>query len=510
MFLPFLSANIAAETSKRKLEDAVSTDDASVGGVKKKERSRSKQRSSRSDRRSSSRSKKPAESMDVEADSLTRSDSKELTLAAACAINDMLQDKPVQQSKDDSCVEKKEEKRKSTKGVKKKTKPEKDEVAESTTPASGTEPEAIVAEGISGNEPTQEAKVPVSDVSAVEENTKGKVKRKTVEGDQSKHDVFVPPANEKSSDTSPSDESVRSSQSEPCVEEVKDEVNGDDVSEGVVSIMSSSTAPVSSMSFSDTGVDLAGLDKAKSQGKISLSKILSPTNEVPIAVPVPDTPEDPEPPRSTERRKSKIFETAEKFNNLANTERKGSIVDKPKKIHIPGVKVSDAKAAFERKSSITSSTTSVPTTADRKGSISSVPAGVKNSMSKKTVQDQPTTVESPSKSPDSRTDEVSDPLQSEPSTPAPGGPDDMDRAKKVKEAVGVISSVIEGQKTGRKVSLKKTPRLNSLDGSQPGTPSVPGTPLSPTGIDPNTGMKTVRVQVAPNDIRLATIQVNTL
>lgn len=490
--------NKAAETPKRKIEDAVSTEDASVGGARKKERSRSKQRSSRSDRRSSSHSRKLAETMDVEADALPRSDSKDLTLAAACAISNSLLEKPSQPSKMEA-VEKTEEKRKSVKGTKKKTKSEKDDSSAVTANSNtGGEPEMTVAEGTSGSEPTQEAKVPVNESAAVEESIKGKAKRKTT-GDQSKRDTSVSSGNDKLSDTSPSDESVRSSQSEPCVEEVKDGVTGDDVSEGVVSIMSSSTAPVSSVSLSDTGADIASLDKAKSQGKISLSKIISPTNETP-AVPVPNTPEDIEPPRSTERRKSKIFETAERFNNLANTERKGSVVEKPKKIHIPGVKVSDAKAAYERKSSITSSTTSVPAIGERKSSISSVPPGVKNSLSKKTVQDQPMETASQTTS--------AEEAIAEPSTPAPEQPQE-DRAKKVKEAVGVISSVIEGQVTGRKLSLKKTPKLNSLDGSRPATPSAPGTPLSPTAVDPVTGLKTVRVQVAPNDVRLATIQVST-
>ncbi|KAJ8870586.1 hypothetical protein PR048_029609 [Dryococelus australis] len=64
------------------------------------------------------------------------------------------------------------------------------------------------------------------------------------------------------------------------------------------------------------------------------------------------TPEDlASPTRTVERRRSKIFETAEKFNHLLSggSEPAGA---KPKKVFIPGVKVSDAKQAFERKSSI--------------------------------------------------------------------------------------------------------------------------------------------------------------
>lgn len=61
-------------------------------------------------------------------------------------------------------------------------------------------------------------------------------------------------------------------------------------------------------------------------------------------------------PRTTERRRSKIFETAEKFNQLATN----SDNDKPKKIFIPGVNVGGAKRAFERKASLSSITTPQP------------------------------------------------------------------------------------------------------------------------------------------------------
>ena len=58
------------------------------------------------------------------------------------------------------------------------------------------------------------------------------------------------------------------------------------------------------------------------------------------------------PKPSTERRRSKIFETAEKFNQLLSPVEP----EKPKKIFIPGVNVGGAKAAFERKASLSSAT----------------------------------------------------------------------------------------------------------------------------------------------------------
>lgn len=54
--------------------------------------------------------------------------------------------------------------------------------------------------------------------------------------------------------------------------------------------------------------------------------------------------------KPVERRKSKIFETAEKFNNIVEPAKPVQ-----KKVIIPGVKVSDAKKAYERKSSLASS-----------------------------------------------------------------------------------------------------------------------------------------------------------
>lgn len=62
----------------------------------------------------------------------------------------------------------------------------------------------------------------------------------------------------------------------------------------------------------------------------------------------PSTPDDA-PSKPMERRKSKVFETAEKF--LTN-EPRSPTQEKPKKVFIPGVKVSDFAKAFERRSSV--------------------------------------------------------------------------------------------------------------------------------------------------------------
>lgn len=81
-------------------------------------------------------------------------------------------------------------------------------------------------------------------------------------------------------------------------------------------------------------------------------------------------PEEEQKP-STERRRSKIFETAEKFQNANQTNS-----DKLKKIVIPGVSVGSFKKEFERKASLTSTNLPTPTgerklSLDKQGSDSS-------------------------------------------------------------------------------------------------------------------------------------------
>lgn len=65
--------------------------------------------------------------------------------------------------------------------------------------------------------------------------------------------------------------------------------------------------------------------------------------------------------KPVERRKSKIFETAEKFNNIGEPTKSVQ-----KKVIIPGVKVSDAKKAYERRSSLASSGSIIQGSASRK------------------------------------------------------------------------------------------------------------------------------------------------
>lgn len=162
------------------------------------------------------------------------------------------------------------------------------------------------------------------------------------------------------------------------------------------------------------------------------------------------------PAKPVERRRSKIFETAEKFNQLASPVES----EKPKKIFIPGVNVGGAKRAFERKASLSSITTPPPTKASASKVIIDVPTTDKKSEKQQMVGQEVATTDDKSA-------------------------DKKDEAKK--RAVDIISGAIG-----------KPPMQKKMNGSPP---------ISPQSPDPKKlGLK---IQVAPNDMRSATVSVST-
>ncbi|XP_043279982.1 serine/arginine repetitive matrix protein 2 isoform X2 [Venturia canescens] len=164
------------------------------------------------------------------------------------------------------------------------------------------------------------------------------------------------------------------------------------------------------------------------------------------------------PSKPTERRRSKIFETAEKFNQLAA----GVESEKPKKIFIPGVNVGGAKRAFERKASLSSIVP--PQTV--KQSASKVIIDVPNDTKNEKLEDKPNTVMKTSQ-------EVKD--------------ESLKREEEKKRAVDIITG-----------ALGKPPVQKKLNGSPPITPQSPESK--------KLGLK---IQVGPNDVRSATVSVST-
>ncbi|KAL6432858.1 hypothetical protein ACFW04_006307 [Cataglyphis niger] len=166
------------------------------------------------------------------------------------------------------------------------------------------------------------------------------------------------------------------------------------------------------------------------------------------------------PIKPVERRRSKIFETAEKFNQLASTAEN----EKPKKIFIPGVNVGGAKRAFERKASLSSITTPSPTKITASKVIIDVPTDKKSEKEteqKQTIGNQETAI-------------TDDRLNKQ------------DEAKK--RAIDIISGAIG-----------KPPMQRKLNGSPP---------ISPQSSD-SKKLLGLKIQVAPNDMRSATVSVST-
>ncbi|XP_077273485.1 nuak family kinase 1 isoform X4 [Temnothorax americanus] len=167
------------------------------------------------------------------------------------------------------------------------------------------------------------------------------------------------------------------------------------------------------------------------------------------------------PAKTVERRRSKIFETAEKFNQLSSTAEN----EKPKKIFIPGVNVGGAKRAFERKASLSSITTPPPAKVSASKVIIDVPTNKKDEKDEQKLAlgdcgDREMVTE--------------DKL------------DKRDEAKK--RAVDIISGAIG-----------KPPMQKKLNGSP--------LQISPQSLDSKKlGLK---IQVAPNDVRSATVSVST-
>jgi hypothetical protein len=340
-----------------------------------------------------------------------------------------------------------------------------------------------------------------------------------------------------------------------------------------------------------------GVKTKKSRGDLSLGKLSSNTEKSSGAE------ELASPTKTVERRRSKIFENADKFNIfLGGSGHKSPTTEKPKKVFIPGVKVSDYKQAFERRSSLSST---------------SLPVPVKNSPSKKTIEQnskiiptkrsscdngninaskavtdiegnsdstelvtesdlntsklseksqhlkQEETLAEPSKSNQSsmessasQTDEINSvhlctklnkegtseaenisPEKSVTGSTAKFEEADLElvpalqvtdkvsqqekaRIKKLKDAVEIISNAIAEESkresdptaTKRMTSTKPPvptstdkPKIKSAGNSDSSSPKSP--PVSPT--DMSSSKRTIRIQVAPNDVRLATVQVST-
>jgi len=335
----------------------------------------------------------------------------------------------------------------------------------------------------------------------------------------------------------------------------------------------------------------------KSCGDLTLGKLGSSTDKSSGAE------ELASPTKNVERRRSKIFENAEKFNIfLSGSDPKSPTTEKPKKVFIPGVKVSDYKQAFERRSSLSS--TSLPVPVKNSSSKKAVEQNSKNIPTRNSSSDNGNVctpralkdIERSSNAPElipefglNETKQSEDSLglkhvetlpesskynQSSIESSVPQSHDinsgeqsmklnregsnegenmnpqkimtsesikkdeeadlklvpalqvtdkvsqqEKARIKKLKDAVEIINNAI-AEESRRESDLNAVKKVTSAKPPVPSSTDKPrakstassdssskSPPLSPTDVP--SGKRTIRVQVAPNDVRLATVQVST-
>lgn len=181
-----------------------------------------------------------------------------------------------------------------------------------------------------------------------------------------------------------------------------------------------------------------------------------------------EEPKDDTPAKPIERRRSKIFETAEKFQNLiSSSDSKSTVPEKPKKIVIPGVSVGGFKKEFERKASLTS--TSPPKT--------------KSPLAKKVSLD-----EEQKAAEKEEAKEKEETVAAEESDKESEGVavQETERNEKLKNAVNIISSALDKdgarKSKSRPCMYRKPPVPFGASGrSASGSIGLLPTPLSPTG-----------------------------
>lgn len=175
---------------------------------------------------------------------------------------------------------------------------------------------------------------------------------------------------------------------------------------------------------------------------------------------------DDVPTKPIERRRSKIFETAEKFQNLiSSSDSKTAVGDK--KLIIPGVSVGGFKKEFERKASLTSTS----------------PPKAKAVPSKKIIIDQQS-VDAEAEKEEAEENKVAE-KENDKVEDTVSAKEEDPRKERVKNAVNIITSVLDKEGTRKSKSrpcmYRKPPVPFGAGGrSASGSIGLIPTPFSPT------------------------------
>lgn len=140
--------------------------------------------------------------------------------------------------------------------------------------------------------------------------------------------------------------------------------------------------------------------------------------------------------KPVERRKSRIFEAAEKFQNLMTpVDNKLMLKEKPKKVIIPGVSVDGFKKEFERKASLTQASKLKPILTKKESQENKAEESIRDlKVHRESVpeQNKPTEIPSP-------------PLTNQPD-------EEMKERERVRNAVSIISSALDKEGTRKSKS----------------------------------------------------------
>ncbi|KAF2885659.1 hypothetical protein ILUMI_20510 [Ignelater luminosus] len=191
-----------------------------------------------------------------------------------------------------------------------------------------------------------------------------------------------------------------------------------------------------------------------------------------------ETEEAAQPPsKPVERRRSRIFETAEKFQNMISAnENKSGINEKPKKIVIPGVSVGGYKKEFERKASLTgpvkNNLIKKPST-DQEEQTETIPPSEKVAAPEVTKEEaKPTNENDKNKS-----------VTPTENQPAP----ENERRTQVQNAVNIISNALDKDGTRKSKSrpcMTRKPPVPFGSSGRSASGSIPTTPQSPPTSSP--------------------------
>lgn len=223
--------------------------------------------------------------------------------------------------------------------------------------------------------------------------------------------------------------------------------------------------------------------QVQTREEIVQEPVQTPVLEEIVAEKKPEEPEN----KPLERRRSRIYEQAEKLQNLMANDSKSNVMDKPKKVILPGVSVDGYKKQFERKASLTSSS----------------PPKVKCNIPKRISIDKQASLEQPDKEkaePEGKPEETK-PVETQEAKPKvtesqevpekAKSPEnltkEMDdaRKKQLKNAVSIISNALDKDKEGTRKSrsrpcIRKPPVPFGASGRSASGSIAMITPFSPS------------------------------